>query len=162
MRIVNFAPTALQLINFIIKIFSMNDVDKNNLDSTSFFISFQIMMLKNEIEEKRKIDKFFFLKDDWIFGYINGVCSLSFELFKQQPSFKLSYLNVYVLQNNNFLGKKEEDIKALTEMLQKMKSNINDFAESIIIGKEDLISFKKDKKYPSSLHNYLSNIFNKK
>ncbi len=28
----------------------MNDVDKNNLDSTSFFISFQIMMLKNEIE----------------------------------------------------------------------------------------------------------------
>ena len=97
----------------------MNDVDKNNLDSTSFFISFQIMMLKNEIEEKRKIDKFFFLKDDWIFGYINGVCSLSFELFKQQPSFKLSYLNVYVLQNNNFLGKKEEDIKALTEMLEK-------------------------------------------
>ena len=91
----------------------MNDVDKNNLDLTSFFINYQIMMFKNEIEEKRKINKFFFVKNDWIFGYINGVCTLSFELFKQQPSFKLSYLNVYVLQNNNFLGKKEEDISRL-------------------------------------------------
>jgi len=137
----------------------MNDVDKNNLDLTSFFINYQIMMFKNEIEEKRKINKFFFLKNNWIFGYINGVCTLSFELFKQLPSFKLSYLNVYVLQNNNFLGKKEEDIKALTEMLEKMKSNISDFAESITKGKEDVISFKKNKKHPATLNEYLSNIF---
>jgi uncharacterized protein YfkK (UPF0435 family) len=140
----------------------MNNVDKNNLDLTSFFINFQIMMFKNEIEEKRKINKFFFLKDNWIFGYIFGVCSLSYELFKQKPSFKLSYLNVYVLQNNNFLGKKEEDIQALTEMLLKLKSNLSDFAVSIATGKEDIISFKKNKKYPATLYEYLSNIFDKK
>lgn len=140
----------------------MNNVDKNNLDLTSFFINYQIMMFKNEIEEKMKTNKFFFLKDDWIFGYINGVCTLSFELFKQKPSFKLSYLNVYVLQNNNFLGKKEEDIQALTEMLQKMKANISDFAKSITKGKEDVIFFKKNKKHPTTLYEYLSNIFNKK
>ena len=142
----------------------MNDVDKNNLDLVSFFISFQIMMFKNEIEEKRKTNKFFFLKDNWIFGYIFGVCSLTYELWeqKQKPSFKLSYLNVYVLQNINFLGKKEEDMQALTEMILKLKSNFGDFAESIATGKEDVISFKKNKKNPATLYEYLSNIFDKK
>jgi uncharacterized protein YfkK (UPF0435 family) len=142
----------------------MNDVDKNNLDLVSFFISFQIMMFKNEIEEKRKTNNFFFLKDNWIFGYIFGVCSLTYELWeqKQKPSFKLSYLNVYVLQNINFLGKKEEDLQAFTEMILKLKSNFSDFAESIAIGKEDIISFKKNKKNPATLYEYLSNIFDKK
>ena len=53
-------------------------------------------------------------------------------------------------------------MQALTEMIQKMKSNISDFAESIIKGKEDVISFKKNKKYPATLYEYLSNIFDKK
>jgi hypothetical protein len=140
----------------------MNDVDKNNLDLVSFFISFQIMMFKNEIEEKRKTNKFFFLKDNWIFGYIFGVCSLSYVLIEPQPSFKSSYLNVYVLQNINFLGKKEEDMQALTEMILKLKSNFGDFAESIATGKEDVISFKKNKKNPATLYEDLSNIFDKK
>ena len=111
---------------------------------------------------KQLINIFFFLNDKFIFGYIVGVCSLSLVLFKQKPSFKLSYLIVYLLQNNNFLGKKEDDIQALAEMLKKMKANISDFAESITKGKEDVIFFKKNKKHPTTLYNYLSNILNKK
>jgi hypothetical protein len=47
-------------------------------------------------------------------------------------------------------------------MILKLKSNFGDFAESIAIGKEDVISFKKNKKNPATLYEYLSNIFDKK
>ena len=43
-----------------------------------------------------------------------------------------------------------------------MKANISVFAKSITKGKEDVIFFKKNKKHPTTLYEYLSNIFDKK
>lgn len=135
---------------------SILDIIYNNL-------VFQVFTFQKEIKEQREKNNFFFMNDNWILGYISGFCQT---LFQAQPLPILNFqeLVLSTLVETKFIEKNDNDLQFLHTTLNKLTKENSDpsFVKGFKNGVDDVISIAKDKKYPKTLFEYLSNIFNKK
>lgn len=130
------------------------------------FLSAQTLRLNEKIKNNK--DKDFFWDDDWLLGYIMGVCvnSLSFFLQRQLDSDQdlrdVDYIFGAMLTSLNFYDKEKLDQKyekKYEEFCKKLDSEKNLAREGLLVGQEEILNFYKTKKYNGKFQDYLEQKF---
>ena len=137
-------------------------VENNILDITHNNLVLQVFTFEKEIKEQKEKNNYFFMNDNWILGYISGFCQTLFQA-QTEPTFNFQdfVLNTFVA--TKFIEANDNDFKFLHTTLRKLTKENSDsfFVKGFKNGVDDVMSVAKDKKYPTTLFEYLSNIFNK-
>jgi hypothetical protein len=93
--------------------------------------------------------------------YGDGPVSITPPTSDSPGSFTYKSLNTFVA--TKFIEANDNDFKFLHTTLRKLTKENSDsfFVKGFKNGVDDVMSVAKDKKYPTTLFEYLSNIFNK-
>ncbi len=157
--------TASEYFELLQERWSIDEVEKMKINA---FIEVQVKTFKKEFEWiKKKFKYFSIVTDKWQFGYIWGVCQKSFADLEKKPNFNFTDLLFYVFVKNNFIEKNANDLSVLFNEIKIMsKMDKQDakkiiFENGIIIGKKDVLFYKENKVFKSSLYEYLNDVFYK-
>ena len=126
------------------------------------FLSAHTLRLNNKIKNIK--DKDFFWDDDWLLGYIMGVCVNSLSIFikrqldSDQDLKDVDYIFGAMLTSLNFYDKEKLDQKyekKYEEFCKKLDSKKNLACEGLLVGQEEILNFYKTKKYNGIFENYI-------
>lgn len=130
------------------------------------FLSSQTANINGKINDKK--DKDFFWDDDWLLGYIMGVCvnSLSIFLQRQLDSDEdlkdVDYVFGAMLTGLNFYDKEKLDKKyekKYEEFCKKLDSQESLARDGLLVGQEEMLDFYKKKKCNETFKIYLQKKF---